>query len=356
MHEYIDFSQYDAYQKCPNYWYERYINQLRTKPSMYPKDDALTLGSLVHEGLQLFREKGVPEFPDTLVTELNPSVECLGLAKDMVNAYVQAYPKEDWKIEKCEEPIKFGLFKGDEYPPNITHGLAKLDAYFYNEKPAEVNLGFDDKTIILQPGWYVREYKTKAESIDRSLWVAEWNVKMQADFQLLALKALVKEDPKGVLVSVLEKPKKKSPPKRKCKGCGLMVEVGLYFINGDMYQCPMCGSEQKFKPSSNKNKESPELPKVGLFRWFVERSPEDLRQSLKRIEYTAEQMSVMMFWKNINYIYNRTRECVNTIFGKCAYYEAHTNRTPTNVLGDFVKVDALRYVGLDKQNNNDNKI
>lgn len=339
---FIDYSQYKAWCRCPWYWYERYVTGVRKKREGQQRD-ALTIGSLVHGGLENWHKNGTPTIPDSIVPELNPTPDCLVLASEMVEQYVRLYPNEDWDMQRLEEPVTFELNCPD------LNGLAKLDAYFYNPSQREIESGLPGYTLSLSPGWWVREYKTKDASVDRARWNQGWEVNMQAAFQMLALQEKVGETPQGVLISVLEKPRQYIP-KRKCRGCGEMIEMGLYLATPDgQSACPMCGEIQKLAPYEPKTRVQPQF-----YRVVAVRNGDQLNQAKVEITTVAEEMQSM---ENsgaesldinrlvYNSFFNR-ENCAHPIFGLCEYYKPHVYNIGVDEDETLEQHEPTKYVGL----------
>lgn len=336
---YIDYTQYSAYSKCPWFWYERYVRNVATVWPDHQRTDPLCLGSLVHSGLENYIKHSTLEIPKEVVEEQTPSPETLQLAYLLVQGYINAYPQEDWSLHITEDTLTFPLSNYSD-----TLGVAKLDAYFYNPSLKIIETGVEGYTVALQPGWWAREYKTKSPYIARPAWIQEWQTKLQASFQCLALQQLIGAPVEGVLVSVLEKPKVYIP-KRKCVGCGEQFELGAYLPTGEGgHACPMCGHLQQLKPYVPKVPPKPEY-----FRVVVSRTQEQLDLAKEIITSTAFAMEQLRTGGvNPELIGNR-EQCVvarNGKWGICDFFDGHTYRR--DVLDDqrFKVGDTTRYMGL----------
>lgn len=334
---FIDYSQYAAWWTCSHLWYERYVNQRvpRREPGRQ-RDDKMAIGSMVHNGLENWTKHSRPEVDEATLAEINPTREAYILAMSLVQEYVKRYPTEEWEIHRTEEPVLFPLGLEDDE----LLGLAKLDAYFFNPTQCDIESG-EGSILSLQPGWWAREYKTKDAGVKRGNYAKGWATNMQADFQLLALKARTGEWPQGVLISVLEKPRM-YVPRRKCQGCGETIELGLYIVCPDgEYSCPRCGVKQKLKPYEPKVAHQPEF-----YRLVVTRTPERLETSRKEIAQVALRMEAMRQGGLGSELPNRQR-CVDPIFGECDYMKNHLYNTPTAEDPEMEDREALRYVGLE---------
>lgn len=288
----IDYSAYSAWMKCPWYWYERYVNKQQKKWPAAQRDDALCLGSLVHNGLERYYLSGKPDIDEKVIAENTPSGDCLQLARRLVHGYLQNFPGEIWPLNYVEAPLRFPLIDGFD-------GLAKLDRYFYVPESTSVASGIPGYEIRLNPGWWIHEYKTKSPHVERGKWIQQWTVKKQADFQMLALMAQEHiANPNidtgqimpvnGLLINVIEKPRDYIP-KRKCKVCAKQWEFASWIPVGDGHSCPMCGNVQKLKAvDTDKQEEAPQC-----FRVVVERTATQLAVSKEEIADVARFMQSM---------------------------------------------------------------
>jgi hypothetical protein len=333
---FIDFSQHDKWWTCPWAWYENYIMGYQ-RAYVGQRDDALAFGSLVHDGLHNWSERNDPTISDTVVAEMTPKLEALQLAQSMVHEYVQRYPNEDFPIERCEQPVQFPLGEGC-----LKVGLAKLDAYFYIDRLTTLQHGLNGVTETIQPGWWIREYKTKDAGSRRDTWIKKWETNMQADFQMLALWALTGERPQGIIVQVLEKPRLYIP-KRKCKGCKELYEMSTYIIAADgKYSCPMCGFVQELSAYEPKVDRHPEF-----YRVPVTRTVDELNASRQEIRAIADRMAIMETQGKGAELRNKAA-CVHFNFGECPYFEVHKGNLDISQGQGLVQIDPLKYVGLPK--------
>ncbi len=343
---YLDYTQTRAFLTCPWKWYERYVRQLVPLHQPYQRDDTMTIGSLVHAGLENWGRNRRPEIPEAAVAELNPTPDAFNLAQGMVHQYVRVYPEENWAFVRCEEPLRFPLGLND------TEGLAKIDKYFYLPEAATIETGLEGEQMTLSPGWWIHEYKTKSAQISHSLYAKQWESGLQADFQVLALQhelvGLSGQVPpyadacpqvQGVLVQVLEKPRVYIP-KRKCKGCSETIEMSLWMPATDgASACPMCGNAQVLKPYEPKAQAPPTF-----YRLMVTRTPERLVRAARdivNIAFRMEEMRLMGF--RDAFAIPNSEACVNSIYGPCEYFEPHTAGMEAVEGAQFVREDTLRY-------------
>jgi hypothetical protein len=340
---FIDYSQYSRFRYCPWSWVEHYINQVDKAQKPGQRSDALCLGSLVHAGLEQWTAEGRPTIPEAVVAENNPTPETHALAMELLLGYVRTYPSEVFPQQWVERPLTFKL------PGLASVGLAKLDAFFHVPEQTELESGIDGYQLSLSPGWWAREYKTKAATVDRGAWIAMWQTKLQASFQMLALGELIGEPVQGVLVSVLEKPREYTP-KRKCQGCGLTLEMASFISTGDGHSCPMCGHVQKLNPYRPKNPDQQRQPEY--FRVMASRTPDQLANDLARIIEVAGDMEYLRANPEAAWLYANKEACVDPwSYGhkrQCGYFKFHLNDQPALADGaEFVSIDPLSYVGLD---------
>lgn len=334
MLDFIDYSQYRTWSKCPWAWYWRYVRGWAKKFEGQRKD-AMCIGSLVHNGLENAGRNGIPKITDECVAENNPTPEALSAARDLVEEYVRLYPNEEWEIQRFEEPLTWEFAGG-----HPKHGLAKVDAYFYNPEQRTIESGLPGYQLVLTPGWWVREYKTKDAGLNRANWNQGWEVNMQASFQSLALRAKIGEPVQGVLVSVLEKPRL-YVPKRKCKGCAEQFEMGLYLSTGTgEHACPSCGAKQKLSAYEPKVRMTPQFYRVVAVRNEVQ-----LAQAEGEIVATAERMAIMETYSK-EYIPPTRENCVHPIYGACEFYRLDTYRIPPEEDDSLEPRDPIKYVQL----------
>src|ERR1041385_2719110 len=79
-----DYTQYKLFSFCELAWYERFVKGVVREPfapGPAGKDDPLTLGALVHDGLQSYREQGLPAVSPDRVGALGASAECAAWAR-----------------------------------------------------------------------------------------------------------------------------------------------------------------------------------------------------------------------------------------------------------------------------------
>lgn len=359
----IDFSAGSKFEQCPAAWYEAYIQRLRRKWPRAQRDDALALGSLVHEGLRVWQLTHTVEIPVLIQEEMTPTRECLSLAEELVYGYARAYPEEYWPLIHCEEPLVFPLISPEKYwcradnrpvgqclhsyePEHYSFpgldGLAKIDSYFYVPEPTYIESGLPCTGYTLNPGWWIHEYKTKSPFIPMGIYMQGWEMNMQASYQMLALTHKIRTeaacykmgDPdaprgivQGVLVNVLEKPRR-SVPKRKCvgvSGCGETQEFATWIPTGDgLYACPSCGNRQKLIPL----KEATPVTPPAYYRLIVTRTSDELARAKQQIIQVGQRM-IAMEAGGLHSEPWRTSACVDTKWNRaCEYLPSHKQGRP----------------------------
>lgn len=308
--------------------------QWRKAPKEGQKADVRTIGSLTHAGLQHFRETRVPTIPMAAIVDFSPTPEALAEATALVAGYVATYPAEQFTKYYCEEPLRFPLLTDVD-------GLAKIDSYFNIAEPVTIESGLGDQ-FVLDPGWWIHEYKTKDASKDIGKYLGSWRMNMQACFQILAAREITGEMPRGVLVNVLEKAPKYTPI-RSCRGCKARVDLRDWQPTGGGYRCPECQNVQDID-TSDKSK-TVRTPK--FYRIMVQRSLDELERAKADMIQVANRMLEM----DRNYAatgdpggVRRTSSCVDQIWGNCEYFAPHSELRSAAGWDGFVSVDALRYV------------
>jgi len=358
---FFDYSQYSTWFKCPWKWYERYVARRQKRWPAGPRSDALCIGSLVHAGLQIWQQSHRVEIPRDLISELRPTPETLTICQLMVHGYTHAYPAERWPLVRCEQPLRFPLVPREEgckcrneeeaywfcqtnFPydcpsgrPGID-GLAKIDAYFQVPEQTTIESGIPGYECSLSPGWWVHEYKTKADSIDISRFIQRWAVNKQADFQSLALAHHTGEPVQGILINVIEKPRVYIP-KRKCQSCSKLWELPAWLPASDgNSRCPECHTEQRL----GRGNTSPTISNPSYYRFAVQRTPQQLETSHRQFQQIALAMQQVRA-SGMHSVSPNTENCVDTRWGACEYFDNHTYDTDT--ADDPGMQDVPDYVG-----------
>ena len=361
---YIDYSAYRTFMECAWKWYEKYVNK-RQKAWMGMRKDAMALGTLVHDGLRHFYANG-PDISFPLISMdavriTNPTPELLQQANMLLAGYAQWYGQDPWTMTALEKPLMRPLC-GD-----VTL-VAKVDGYFQIMEPTEIIVGPGSArmTMMLEPGWYSLEHKTKDSMISVGHWMQQWQVNLQASFQLLALEHMLNVEHqgndhalvRGVLVNVLEKPRA-YVPERKCKGCGETSEMTAWLSkpSDGLFCCPWCGYEQELKPYKPKVEHRPEY-----WRMLVTRTDEQLHRHLLMITDTSQDMAYMIDrakyapdaedverlgrMAGLCSIDPNLDACVDVMRRKqCEYYDVHNGPQVLNTLEEQGFVEAEDYVG-----------
>ena len=326
--KFLDYSQFDTFMACELKWWERYRQEYQREPKTGQNNDARTLGSLVHEGLDAFRTTGTPTIANASIIKYRPSPECLSEATLLLNGYIATYPTELFTRYYCEEPLRFPLHTQMD-------GLAKIDSYFNIGEPITIPTGLGS-SFTLEPGWWIHEYKTKAASKDVGKYIGSWRMNMQAAFQMMALEAMVGERPKGVLVNVLEKAPEYKPV-RTCKSCKERSELRDWIPAADGYRCPQCDNVQDL--DTKDNSKVARVPKY--YRIMVQRSMAELERS--RIDMVTVAQRMVEIDAGADPL-RRTNSCVDQIWGQCEYYGPHSEGLSAAQYNGFVKVESLHYV------------
>lgn len=349
MH-YIDYSQYTTWQACRWKWIEKEVRRRRLRYSGQ-RSDALALGSLVHSGVEAWHKEHKPLIAASAIQQIGPTPECLALAQQLVFGYVERYPVEEWQTIAVEKPLTF-----DIRLPNYM-GVTKLDGYFKLDEQLAISDGIGS-TIVLAPGWYSLEHKTRDIGVNRGLWMRKWEVNMQASFQCLGLADLVyskfKEDlipplpVQGVLVNVFDKPRNYTP-KRKCKVCGETAELVAWQATAipKEFGCPLCGAVQEL--SEYKPKGPPKKP--DYWRMLITRNTEQLIRDKLQITAVAVEMqqarALLTTETPFGCCIPNREECVLPWQRReCEFFRPHTYGFSTIGHPDYE--DAEDYLGLGK--------
>lgn len=341
----LDYSAHSKWDHCPASWYEYYVNRRRRRFPPGQRSDVLALGTLVHAGMEVWQLRHVVEIPQHVVDEVVPTQECWQLAQELVLGYTRAYPEEHWPLVVCEEPVKFPIQEpkqsgwtgnGWQVDDPAIMGLAKIDTYFYVPEVTTIPAGINGLELTLSPGWWIHEYKTKSPTIDIALYQQSWETNLQASYQLLALQHKVREEKlggvvQGILVNVMEKPKRHIP-RRKCRGCKELQEFYTYLPTGKgTYQCSMCGVQQELQPL----KENPVSWPPVFYRVLVQRPQAQLQRDLDHIRSVGQQM-LHMRQEGLHSVPWNKSNCVNFKWRRaCDYFQPHLSGTPTTELEEL---------------------
>lgn len=312
----IDYSQYKDMLTCEALWYEKYVRKVQKRYKLEQRDDALALGSLVHNGLEhWYKDKTLTFSPRTL-EETTPSKECLNAAKQLLQGYSKRFPQDPFEIVASELLVPFPIgVQG-------VCGVAKIDQIAYLSDNAVINMG-DLGDCYTGDGLYAHEFKTKSASVNRAFWCSKWTVNMQASFQMMALRAISKDlFENDVLVSVLEKPNEK-PPIRKCRKCETFSKFANWiFVEENKFKCPKCGNVQKLKPYKPKGEKEP-----NFFRFFVSRNSGMLDEHERKIQKVAVRMTYLKYYNRKPFFNDEA--CVDRMSRfQCEYFEPHAYNTP----------------------------
>lgn len=357
MLDFFDQSQLRLFQECKAKWLEKYVQRLVPPPqARRPREDASAIGSLAHAGLEVYEKYGKVYIPEETIEEINPAPDALAQAEALVAAYTGYSERVPWTFKIFEEPLRgISVYSKDgSFEKNL---LAKLDFAFFVDKPTALRIGVDEYAgfEILEPGWYIQEYKTKDIGRDRGAWLKEWHMKSQADFQWHCLgyhlaggggprgfeQARPEETVKGILVTVLEYERRK-PPIRTCKVCKEKFPFSSFLeLPTGEWQCVVCGGASKLDPIKVKPETQPLI-----WKHLVVRTPEQHQKALENImTQAAEACEIEHSWAKyrIKPPFSDSM-CISRWGGQCEYYSAHSNWRMAEAGSEFVQIDTHRYV------------
>jgi hypothetical protein len=343
----LDFSQYKKWMDCPRQWYNTYVAKVKPIPTRNQFDGPLTLGSLVHNGLEhLLVDRKIHVSEECIVDE-KPTPQCLSDALHILTAYSQEMMNEPYVPSRIEESLMYKV------SPELTM-MAKVDEYFHLEKSLDLPRG-NGEYLTLEPGWWLREHKTKGATISYESFNMRWTYDKQADFQTLCLSEHLQEPVNGVLINVIEKPINK-PPKRKCRGCAQLLPFASYAPTPDnKFECSLCGYKQELKPLKPEQL-LPKNPK--FYRVYTRRSLQRLSRTIDEMVVVAERMERMRK-DGIDAEPPRVTEgaCSHMLFGPCTFMPLciteDGNPIPALDHGKFEQGDTTKYMGLPARTNNE---
>lgn len=304
----IDFTQFTAFQQCPWHWYERYVAQLGAPQPEAQQDDPITIGSLVHAGIERLLRTGQPAIPDD-VPNVKPSPEALLQAREMLHAYCQAFPADmqKWKVRVLEHPIGHDI-------------IAKVDALVEVEDTVQLQDGLDGE-LTITAGLWVLEHKTTSERTPPAAFLRRWLMDMQADFQLIAVQDHFGRSANGVIINVVSRPAPRAAT-RTCRKCG--AATACVAIDWARPACSACGAPQRWNPPA------PSHPPT-VWRFTVTRTPERLLQARAWIRKVADVMEEMRKSGRSAAIPN-LRSCVDTWWRACPYLNLHLYGSDPNLV------------------------
>ena len=330
MSHVLDNSQYYAWCKCPVYWFTSYIAGVQ-KERPVPRTDALCLGSLFHNGMENWYGKRQIAIDQECIEKNTPDKESVDFVLNLLTKYAEKYPSDPWGIESIEKVYDIELISN-------WLAVAKLDKVAVVTTPTEIDSGIDGKPIIVPPGRYAIEHKTKSGWKPRGAYVNSWRRRKQVDFQMLC------SGVNGVIVNVAEKPAIRQPT-RKCQGCKETFEFKQWVpIEGQRYQCSSCNHEQELKSLTTEQIQGkpPEF-----FRVYSTRTPEQLKASLEEFEAIAWNMQRIL--DGDLFPVSNTLSCIDENRGyECDYLIPCESLTDPAEHPGFVKVpDPFAYIGLE---------
>lgn len=348
MSQVIDYTQYACWSKCPWLWIERYVRNLRRRRSGdYANDDTRTIGTLVHAGIEAWHRTKQIGIPESVVIEANPTADALRLCEYIVQQWVRTYEGDNWTVEALEEPLEKRLSADVVI-------MAKVDSVLRVHEQTALTDGWRHEKIVLEPGVWAQEYKTKDSKIDRNRWMARWQFDMQAVFQTIVGRERWPGEFRGVMVNVIEKPSQ-YVPRRKCKGCSTLYEYGSYLPAGDgEYNCPMCGLKQKLTALKDK----PEFVGAEFYRFVQQPSERQIEQAQNEINKTALLMSSLktgivgsgnpLYELMIHMTMPNRLSCYDTIYGPCEFGQWHVNGDDVDVASPLIEIkDNSKYMRVE---------
>lgn len=328
----LDNTQYTSFNRCQYEWFEKYINKVHL-PHIGLRDDALAIGVHFHSVLEngyggnnfIASNETIEEYP--LTHEANLEV------RSMAEMYRSQYPSGpvEFNWVKLEAPIEMEVSNYDKDSKIFTYAMvAKVDGYFNVPISTTISGGMGGD-IHLESGYYGFETKTKGPSLDRGMYMKEWQAAMQPSFQLLTLEhelAKIGETVRGVLVNVIERPKIYTPRKT-CKGCKNLQPMYVYTIeNTGQFRCNNCNFLNEFKPPFPEPRVDPPL----TWRFLIERSNDRLMVDKASITNVAKKMDEITNG-NIGGLWANRSNCADAYRKRtCEYFEPHNSSSPISAL------------------------
>lgn len=348
MIPYFDQSQLHTIQECEFKWLEKYVRGLvPTRSTTQARNDAMAIGSLAHAGLEVFERDGSTTIPQETIDEIRPTPDTLAQAQTLVAAYTTYAERGNWPLMMFEEPLVGRNVGTDGAIKNL---MAKVDFAFYVDQPTVIRIGVGEfiGSEILQPGYYIQEYKTKDISKDRGSWIKEWQMKPQADFQLdclaehIAMNGLQPGPVNGILVTVLEYERPR-PPMRTCRRCHEKLPFASFLeLPSGQWQCVLCGRESTLKPVEHRQESQPLIWKT-----LITRTQENLNAAVDNIIlWCRRAIDVEYQWGRGNPVQRMNNDrCLTTWGAECDYYSAHSNWMPATAAGgEYVQIDTKKYM------------
>lgn len=351
MHKiFLDATQYAAYRTCPLMWWEKYVHGIQPSWGEGQRDDALAIGSLMHDGLEHRYTENKIAISESLIESIGPTPEALNLVKSALAEHMRVYCDDEFSVEFVERTVVMpqGTHKVGALDVELCF-TSKLDTIALHERGANVNGGTESR-IPITAGAFVLEAKTKGAEISRAMYRRKWMVNKQAVFETMALRHLYGESVANpaVIIDVTEKPRRYIPT-RKCKavgGCGRKIKFAEWIedVKDGHYRCPLCGTVQPLTPPDT-NKDNDPTPT--MYRFGLSLAPEYLAASQFSMLEVAKEMAEIKFGSHIPAMHED--KCVD-VFGRwnCAFFEHHVAGREAAPDGKLIEIaNPTEYMGLE---------
>jgi hypothetical protein len=279
----------------------------------------------MHQSIERYHKYREAEPSKELLEELNPTYMARMMARELVGEYLQSCLPllQDWKRVICEKPLFKNL-------ANDIQLMAKVDTVLFIDEQTTLADG-----LTIESGVWCEEYKSRDQQMPREKFMVRWTLDLQASCQILTARENY-ENVQGVLVTVLEKPRR-TIPMRTCKTCHGKWDFYLWLANSQgTWNCPMCSASQKLDPPKNEGQQPPTS-----FRILIQRTEEQLQMAEKEILRRARIMQEIEKGKQEPSI--TFESCCDPIFGACEFLEPHSQLVDPKELG-WMEQDTKRYM------------
>lgn len=328
-------------------WYETYVKGWRKKQAEWLRDDALCLGQLYHAGQeQLLRTNSI-EIPQEVIDAETPKPEALQMVRGMLAEYQMWAGNEPWEVITIEKPLEFVI----QLPAGDVFCMAKLDASVLVREACEIPSGIPGQVLLLEPGYYTLEHKTKAATSNRAQFLRRWELDKQPLFQQMGLSEYVKQHPelpqlavRGTIINVAEKPTIYVPV-RTCKGCKYKQDMSTYTIKGAMFVCTLCGFANEFAaPKKTSTYDPTTFYRIKLDQHDIEQ--EVTKNMLYSVCTTYDGMQALRTGgpDEVTDPYLGYSRCNGGYYGPCVFVDIHTYRATHDASVELHQIDTTKYM------------
>lgn len=204
----LDNSAANAFRTCPRLYYENYLAEgAGLEPRPISEYGPLDLGKRVHELLEEHYDK-LRFYEVSPAYVASPNIDLEAEAQEIMSAYREAYPTEDFKVIDVERGFKVELPKLCKICSKPFYECEEHDEWQH----AHIYTGKIDLLIRHPNGSLsIIDHKTEKRT-SRNNKPEKWAARDQATLYLWAASIVYKEPIESFIVNVLRRPGKGNPP------------------------------------------------------------------------------------------------------------------------------------------------